>query len=145
MPGGVGTTADYKLHKLRRNSLVPFFSKRNILTLENLIAEKVDQLCGVIETHASTETPVNLSDLFFALSNDVMTNFLFSHQVDVLGDEKDAATLRHNSHNLLQGVHLNRHFPLIPDLMESLPEFISKPMMPSSLLDMHELFGLKSE
>ncbi|KAJ5629520.1 cytochrome P450 [Penicillium herquei] len=141
MPGGVGTTADYKLHKIRRNSLAPFFSKRNILTLEGLIVKKVEQLCDVIETHVSTGTPVNLSDLFFAFSNDVVTNFLFSHQVNVLGDEKNAATLRHNSHNLLQGTHLNRHFPWIPDLMESLPQFISKPMMPSGLLDMHELFG----
>ncbi|KAJ6036817.1 cytochrome P450 [Penicillium herquei] len=141
MPGGVGTTADYKLHKIRRNSLAPFFSKRNILTLENLIAKKVDQLCGFIKTHTSTETPVNLSDLFFALSNDVTTNFLSSHQVDVLRDERNAATLRHNSHNLLQCVHLNRHFPWVPDLIESLPEFISKPMVPSGLLDMHELFG----
>ncbi|KAJ5740178.1 cytochrome P450 [Penicillium malachiteum] len=138
MPGGVGTTADYKLHKIRRNSLAPFFSKKNILSLEGLIAKKVDQLCGVVEAHAFKGTPANLSDLFFAFSNDVTTNFLFSHQVNVLGDEKSAATLRHNSHNLLQGAHMNRHFPWIPDLMESLPQFITEKRVNKELVTIIE-------
>lgn len=71
-----------------------------------------------------------------------MTNFLFAHQVDVLADETKAAVRRLNSRQLLKGVHLNRHFPWIPDLLESLPRIISKPVMPSGLLDMLDLFNV---
>lgn len=70
VPGGVGTTADAKLHKLRREALVPFFSKRNVLSLQHLVTEKVDQLSEIIAKHARESSPVNLSDLFFAFSNE---------------------------------------------------------------------------
>ncbi|KAJ6136314.1 Cytochrome P450 [Penicillium capsulatum] len=140
VPGGVGTTADAKLHRLRREALVPFFSKRNVLSLETLIKEKVDQLCEKIAAVARQTTPVNLSDLFFAFSNDVVTNFLFAHRVDMLADQQKAATSRQNSKQLLLGIHLNKHFPWIPSFLEALPLAISKPLMPPGLIDMLALF-----
>ncbi|KAF7929088.1 hypothetical protein EAE99_004832 [Botrytis elliptica] len=140
IPGGVGTTARYDLHRKRRAALSPFFSKRNVLHLEPLINEKVEQLCQMIDKHAREQTPANLSDLLFAFSNDVVTNFLFAHQVDVLSDETQAAVLRHNSCQLLMGININKHLPWIPDFLESLPLSISKPIMPPGLVDMHALF-----
>ncbi|PYH79528.1 hypothetical protein BO82DRAFT_288650, partial [Aspergillus uvarum CBS 121591] len=56
IPGGVGTTADYHLHKLRRESLTHFFSKKNILYLEGLITDKVEQLKQLTATHAHNIT-----------------------------------------------------------------------------------------
>ncbi|QSZ35699.1 hypothetical protein DSL72_006821 [Monilinia vaccinii-corymbosi] len=140
IPGSVATSIPHELHKKRRAALSPFFSKRNVLHLEPLINKKVEQLCEMIGKHTDDQTPVNLSDLFFAFSNDVVSNFLFAHQVDVLSDEAQAATLRHNSSELLMGININKHFPWIPDFLESLPLSISKPIMPPGLVDMHALF-----
>ncbi|CEL07565.1 Putative Cytochrome P450 [Aspergillus calidoustus] len=140
VPGGVGTTADYSLHKVRREALTQFFSKKNILYLEGLIADKVGQLKQIIATHATNKTPINFSDVFFAFSNDVVTNFLFAHQTDILLDEQKAATLRHNSKELMMGINLNKHFPQVPDFLESLPMSISRPIMPPGLIDMLSLF-----
>jgi cytochrome P450 len=70
VPGGVGTTASHDVHKKRREALGPFFSKRNVLYLEPLITEKVEQLCQVVAKHAAEKTPVNLSDVFYAFSNE---------------------------------------------------------------------------
>ncbi|KAL2843905.1 cytochrome P450 [Aspergillus pseudoustus] len=140
VPGGVGTTADHNLHKVRRESLTPFFGKKNILYLEGLIADKVDQLKQLTATHAANNTPINLSDAFFAFSNDVVTNFLFAHQTDLLSDEQKAATLRHNSKELMMGINLNKHFPQVPDFLEALPMSISRPIMPPGLVDMLSLF-----
>lgn len=50
--------------------------------------------------------------------------------------------LRNNSYQLLQGIHINKHFPWIPDFLESLPMSISKPAMPPGLLDMLALFDV---
>ncbi|KAL2818345.1 cytochrome P450 [Aspergillus granulosus] len=140
VPGGVGTTADYNLHKVRRESLAHFFSKKNILYLEGVITDKVDELKQLIVTHAANKTPINLSDAFFAFSNDVVTNFLFAHQTDILSDEEKAATLRHNSKEMMMGINLNKHFPQVPDFLESLPMSISRPIMPPGLIDMLSLF-----
>ncbi|PYI03256.1 cytochrome P450 [Aspergillus sclerotiicarbonarius CBS 121057] len=140
VPGGVGTTADHHLHKIRRETLAPFFSKRNVLSLEGLISAKVEQLCQLVRKHAVDKTVMNLSDAFFAFSNDVVVNFLFTHQVNVLADEEQAATLQRNSKELLMGINLNKQFPWVPDFLEALPLAISKPLMPPGLIDMLALF-----
>ncbi|KAI3064685.1 CAZyme family GT109 [Aspergillus niger] len=140
VPGGLGTTTDHDLHKVRRESLTPFFSKKNIQYMEGLITDKVDQLKQLISTHVARDTPVNLSDVFFAFSNDVVNNFLFAHRTDVLASEPKAATLRQNSKELLMGININKHFPQIPDFLESLPMSISRPVMPPGLIDLLALF-----
>jgi hypothetical protein len=161
VPGGVGTSARFDVHKRRREALTPFFSKRNVLHLEPLITGKVEQLCQLIAKHAADKTPINLSDAFFAFSNEyglilysggimliddsVVTNFLFAHQTDILADEAQAAILRHNSYELLMGININKHFPWLPDFLESLPLSISKPMMPPGLVDMLALFDVSPQ
>lgn len=76
VPGGVGTTALYDLHKRRREALTPFFSKRNVLHLEPLINKKVNQLCQLVSKHTVEKTPINLSDAFFAFSNEYGFNVI---------------------------------------------------------------------
>lgn len=70
----------------------------------------------------------------------IANNFLFAHQTNVLADEEKAATLRKNSYSLIMGINLNKHFPFIPDFLESLPLSISKPIMPPGLIDLLDLF-----
>lgn len=72
----------------------------------------------------------------------VVNNFLFSQTTDILSDEQKAAALRHNSYELMMGINLNKHFPFIPDFLESLPTSISRPIMPPGLLDMLDLFDV---
>ena len=70
VPGGVGTTPSLEVHRKRREALSPFFSKRNVVSLEQTITDKVQQLCQLLSKHTSDQTPVKLSDLFFAFSNE---------------------------------------------------------------------------
>lgn len=79
------------------------------------------------------------------IEDSVVTNFLFAHQTDILGDETTAATLRHNGNELLMGININKHFPWLPDFLESLPLSISKPMMPPGLIDMLALFDVSPQ
>ncbi|KAE9376444.1 cytochrome P450 [Stipitochalara longipes BDJ] len=140
VPGGIGAALSHDVHKGRRDALSPFFSRRNVLYLEPLITQKVEQLCELIRKHVNEKTPLNLSDVFFAFCNDVVNNFLFAHQTDILSDEENASTLRHNTYELLMGINVNKHFPWIPDFLESLPMSISRPLMPPGLIDMLALF-----
>ncbi|TGO54960.1 hypothetical protein BCON_0099g00200 [Botryotinia convoluta] len=130
VPGSVGSTVSFDVHKKRREALVPFFSKRN--------------LCDVISSHAVDKSPLNLSDVLFAFSNErsMAENFLFSHEVNNLADEKKAASLRRNTYQLSRGVHRNKHMPWIPDLLEKLPKSMTKPIMPPGLVDMFALLAV---
>jgi hypothetical protein len=75
----------------------------------------------------------------------VVNNFLFAPQTDVLANEEKAATLRHNTYELLMGINVNKHFPWIPDFLESLPMSISRTLMPPGLLDLLALFNVSSQ
>lgn len=159
LPGGVGLTTDYHHHKIRREALAPFFSKRNVLHLEDIVTAKVEQLKNVIGACAAKQVPVNLSDAFFAFSNEsaslpsqliraeltvssVVTNFLFAHQANNLADVAQAATLRQDSKELLMGIHFNKHFPQISNFLESIPVCISRFVMPAGVMQIHALFGV---
>jgi cytochrome P450 len=76
VPGGIGGTVRHDVHKMRREALSPFFSKRNVLHLEPMIAKKVEQLCRLIGKYAAEGMPVNLSDVFFAFSNEYVPDLL---------------------------------------------------------------------
>lgn len=41
------------------------------------------------------------------------------------------------------GININKHFPQIPDFLESLPMSISRPMMPPGLVDLLALFDVR--
>lgn len=73
----------------------------------------------------------------------VVNNFLFAHRTNVLASEPKAATLRQNSKELLMGININKHFPQIPDFLESLPMSISRPVMPPGLIDLLALFDVR--
>jgi hypothetical protein len=112
----------------------------------------------LIAKRAAENAPINLSDTFYAFSNEyefdtcrssimlidvsVVTNFLFAHQTNILANEAEAARLRGNTAELLKGIHVNKHFPWLPDLLEALPLSISKSMMPPGLIDLLALFDV---
>lgn len=76
------------------------------------------------------------------IETSVVTNFLFAHKMNSLADEEQAGISRNNSRQLLLGVHINKHFPWIPDFLEALPTSISRPLMPPGLIDMFNLFDV---
>ena len=47
----VAFTADYHTHRLRRESLNPYFSMRRVAQAEDMIKDKVELLCERIEQH----------------------------------------------------------------------------------------------
>lgn len=76
------------------------------------------------------------------IETSVVTNFLFAQNTNGLADERQAGISRNNSRQLLLGVHVNKHFPWIPDFLEALPTSISRPLMPPGLIDMFNLFSV---
>ena len=64
----VGATLRHDLHRKRREALNPFFSKKSVTSLEPIISQKVQQLQHRLEDHAKQQTPINLSDVYFAFA-----------------------------------------------------------------------------
>ncbi|KAL8747010.1 MAG: hypothetical protein Q9190_001050 [Brigantiaea leucoxantha] len=70
VPLSVGGTLQHDLHRKRREALNPFFSKKSVQSLEPIITAKAAQLYELFHNHAKTGDPINLSDVYFAFSNE---------------------------------------------------------------------------
>lgn len=66
----VGACVTFESHKVRRDALNPCFTKKYLVKLEPTLQEKTTQLLRCFEKAVDTEGPFNLSDAFFAYSNE---------------------------------------------------------------------------
>ncbi|KAL9091072.1 MAG: hypothetical protein Q9165_004999 [Trypethelium subeluteriae] len=136
VPLSMGAARTHELHRKRREALNPFFSRRSVIDYESTIRSKIDQLAFVFEHHKKSGQVINLSNIYYALANDIVMRYSFGHDDNLLDDEQKAGTLRKNISELLLGVKVNQHFPWIVATLDSLPFFIAKNIMPPGVLDM---------
>lgn len=73
-------TQSHNLHRLRRNSLNPFFSKKSVVDLLPAIQRPVYLLCKRLR-HASTDNEtVNMKYIFAAVTLDIINDYCFSRE-----------------------------------------------------------------
>ncbi|KAK3174712.1 hypothetical protein OEA41_001958 [Lepraria neglecta] len=145
VPLSVGGTIQHELHRKRREALNPFFSKKSVQSLGPMIARKAELLCDRLNDNLNSQIPVNLSEVYFAFANDVVSQYSFGHDNDLLRDPIRAASLRANLSELLLGVKINQHFPWIVETLELLPMALAKHIMPPGVLDMKAFSARISE
>ena len=142
MKESVSGAESFDLHRVRREALNPYFSVKAVLAAEELVKGKGEQLGKIFEQAIRTQEGdgvLNLSDVFFAYSNDVVRAFSFGSDNALLHDLAEAKTQRENLTRLLTGVPLNIHFPWIPNLLTKvLPLFLGEKAVPPAVMDMIE-------
>ncbi len=77
-PGALIGTIDHTLHRKRRLSILPFFSKQKIYDLEPVIQYEVDKLIENIQPYIRSGKPVNLRFAFKAFAADTAAEYCFS-------------------------------------------------------------------
>jgi cytochrome P450 len=133
MGGAIG----HDLHRRRREPLNPFFSQASVLRHENLIREKVQRMAtSWLEQAAASNTIVNVSDMFFALTHDIVMSYCFGHDLGLLDIHAQAGEMRRNILGVLRGIKVNLQFPWIRDTMRRLPRAIAAQMAPPGVKDM---------
>lgn len=124
VPTGVFATCSHNHHRIRRKALNVSFSKKAIYEIEGLIQGKVDILCDRLRDIAHKNKVVRLDTAFFALANDVVTEYSFGEGYDCL--TKDDFQ-QHFKDVLLSGVEAGafiRQFPWAVDIARCIPLFI---------------------
>lgn len=106
----MGGAGDFELHRIRRDAMSPFFSQKAVIGLESLMAEKNGKVARILHIAAESRHTVNLSDIFFAYSNDVVRSYSFGSDGNLLDDLQEAKRQRTNLAQLLLGVNVRRHF-----------------------------------
>ncbi|KAF7195672.1 Cytochrome P450 monooxygenase [Pseudocercospora fuligena] len=137
----VGGAEDFYLHKLRREALNPFFSQKFMLTMEDAITEKKDRVIRHFDTALQTEEVLNLSDVYFAFSNDLVRNFSLGSDSDLLNDLDEASRQRVSLMNLLTGVKINKHFPIFAKLGSMVSAVLGEKVIPPAVMDLLQFKG----
>lgn len=133
----VAAAEDFHLHKMRRDALNPFFTQKFVLSMEDAIAEKCTAAIELISSGLATEAPVNLSDIYFAFSNDLVKNFCFGTDNDLLSDLSEANRQRISLMRLLTGVKFTRSFGWFIDMISSvLPAAYRRRAIPPAVTDL---------
>ncbi|TVY18468.1 Cytochrome P450 monooxygenase TRI4, partial [Lachnellula arida] len=149
----IGGAVEHDLHRKRRESLNPFFSKKRVLNLAPQIQNKISQLEDIFLTSQNINGVVNLSDLYFAFSseqvitvmllrtrmlidNSVVNQYCFGHNQNVLGNPARAADMRNNVAAVLRGVKFNLHFSWVRSVVRMLPPSLAGRWVPQGVKDM---------
>jgi len=126
----IGGTCGHEIHKARRAALTPFFSKPGVSKMESFVATKVEQLCKTLEEYRNRGEPISLSDMYFALSQDVVKQYGFGYNEDLLGDSQRAAVARENLNAFMFNTHFNVYFGWMNLPMLLLPQKTIKAIAP---------------
>lgn len=78
MPGSIFSIASHELHKMRREPLNHFFSKRAVNQLAPLIEEKVEKSCARFKAANGTGEVLFLNAAFMAVTTDIISGYAFA-------------------------------------------------------------------
>ncbi|KAL3440678.1 cytochrome P450 [Aspergillus insuetus] len=116
------TTAADSVHRVRRGALNPLFSRQRILVLQDVVREKVGILINRLENAQGVQTPVPIDRGFGAFSEDIIMRYCFGHDYDSLNQQGWSPILHDSFVGVTQFSNTALHFPLLPKVMNALPE-----------------------
>ena len=134
-----GFTVDHNLHRIRREALGSFFSKRIVTLLEPTIKAKIDEFCQRLDGFVGTNAPINLSVASLALTMDILTEYTFAEGFGLLKQEDFNVKWKDTILCIMQALPIIRHFQWLFRIIGTLPNSVARP--PAS--EISELLGWK--
>jgi len=132
--GAILDTIDHDLHKLRRTALAPFFSKRSVQALEELVVNNtkklMDRFAGELEKKGPKAGVVNLNDAYAAFTMDTISEYCFGESIKTLDHDDYAKIWLKVMHDGIQIEPFARQFPTIMNFMLDLPPNIVEKLSP---------------
>jgi cytochrome P450 len=124
-------------HRRRRAPLNPFFSRRTVLELENVVHDKVAKLCRLVENAMSRGQSVDLHTGFRAISMDVITEYAFDDCWDQLDREDLGDWFSEMVKNSGETFWIMQQFPYLLKLVKAIPPQVLRKLSPTikSMLD----------
>ncbi|KAI9673958.1 MAG: hypothetical protein M1817_002164 [Caeruleum heppii] len=127
--------------KARRDVVNPFFSRRAIIELQDVVQAKIDEFCSAVNSRYNRGLS---SDLFYGMrcvATDVITSYCFAQSMNTLQEPDFQAPIIHAVEASLPPSILFRHFWLIKTVVLSLPPWLTVFLLPKlqGLIDMQRM------
>lgn len=117
-------------HRRRRAALNPFFSRKKVLELEDIVHDKADKLCRILQNNKDADKPTNIDAAFRAISVDVVTDYAFGESWDQLGSPDLGAWFSDMVRGSSGMFFTLQAFPTLK-FLHSLPPSVAKRMSPA--------------
>ena len=122
----VAFTEDHHTHRLRRESLNPYFGMRCVTQAEDMTKAKVGLLCERIEQHRKMSRPINLSVAYVAVTMDVICQYCFGEYYELLATDDFSPAWRDAINGVMRNRALFSHLLWLPRLQKMLPTALVK-------------------
>ncbi|KAI1171015.1 cytochrome P450 [Nemania sp. FL0916] len=127
---GVFGAADHHVHRCRRASLNPLFSRSCATAAEGLIYDKLDLLTKHIDARITSQGHVDMRLAFLSLATDVVSEYCLGRSFRTLEDETIQKEWYGAIRGLAGGVPYLRQFSWLMTLSNKLPVFIMRMVSP---------------
>ena len=90
--------------------------------LEPLIHSLAQQLSDKLLARAGDGKPIDIAMAYSCYTTDVITSYCFGQGYGFLTQDDFEPNLRHGIYSIARPIHIMKQWPLIVNIMESLPE-----------------------
>lgn len=133
------TTVKYENHRRRRAVIAPFFSKKSVSSIIDVVYERTGKLCSRLEEFRRQKTPVPISRAFLAITSDIISEYSMGFSNNWVENPDLATKWFDIMSRFFKASPLINQFPWITDIFEALPEKVAAWLNP----DLIEVYRLK--
>lgn len=129
-PGSVLGTMNHDLHRVRRATLNPYFSKQSIRRLEPILQGVLEKVLSRLKRNAKSGEPMKMNILFTATTTDIIWDYCFGENPNTLdlGDLNEPFVKAFA--DAAQGYHASTFMPWLQVGMKALPFSLVVLLMP---------------
>ncbi|TGJ85578.1 hypothetical protein E0Z10_g3226 [Xylaria hypoxylon] len=124
-PKSVFSTPEHDLHRIRRNALNPFFSKRSISERAQIIQRHIDVICQRLKTEfRNLDRVLVVNDMWACWTTDIIADYCFDRRYNFIKEPNFKAPLVLSLIDLLERTHWATQFAWLAKVMFWLPDIV---------------------
>ncbi|TGO19736.1 hypothetical protein BPAE_0334g00030 [Botrytis paeoniae] len=116
-------TIPVEVHKLKRQTLDPSFSKRRVSQMEDGLYEELERCFDKIDEYGRKGENVPIAELYFCYTADIISRYLFGKSLDLIS-APDFIEKAEEMRSFTKGAWVSMHFPLIRSFVLSAPRWM---------------------
>lgn len=120
------TTPSPDIHRVKRAALNPFFSRKKVLDLEEIVQQKARRLVSRMETAFQSTGHIDLHHGFRAISVDVITDYAFDTSYNFLSREDFGVQFFNMIRDFGPAFWFFQQFPAVQPIALSTPFWVAK-------------------
>ncbi|KAJ6126691.1 hypothetical protein N7523_002303 [Penicillium sp. IBT 18751x] len=144
-PHAMIATSDHDHHRVRKNILKHFFSRRSLEGLGPFIQDTIQVLCEKLKTAHENDSVVQLDMLYADLTADTITHYSFGKSYNYMQGSAATNDIQSGATEVTVAFHVNRFFPIFRRIFDRTPIWLIKAIRPKYSQSVNLLSQLREQ